>query len=81
MKSLVICHNDYDVDDYYISTIPTSPPIPMLVLKGDESWIDIDGNLYNSNFEKNIDKFCEQYLNDKSTSFEEEKAFFHTEIK
>ncbi len=53
----------------------------MLVLKGDESWIDIDGNPYDSSFKNNIDKFCEQYLNDKSTFFEEEKAFFYTEIK
>ena len=73
--------NDYDDDDYYIPTIPKSPPSPMLVLKGDESRIDIDGNPYDSNFENNVDEFFKEYLNDKSTSFEEEKAFFYAEIK
>ena len=32
-------------------------------------------------FENNIVKFCEQYLNDKFSFFEEEKAFFHAKIK
>ena len=73
--------NDYDDDDYYIPTILKSPPSPMLVLKGDELQIDIDGNPYDLDFENNVDKFCEQYLNDKSAYFEEDKAFFHAEIK
>ena len=37
--------------------------------------------LYYVNFKTNIDKFCEQYLNDTSTHFEEEKAFFCDELK
>ena len=49
--------NDQDEDDYYIPTCPKSPPSPMLVLKGDESQIDIDGNPYKLNLENNIDKF------------------------
>ena len=73
--------NDYDDDDYYISIIPKSPPSPMLVLKGDESLIDIDDNPYDSNFENNVDDFWKQYLNDKFASFEEEKLFFHAKIK
>ena len=73
--------NDYDDDNYYIPTIAKSHPSPMLVLKWDESSIDIYGNPYDSNFEKNVDKFCEQYLNDKSASLEEEKTFFRVEIK
>ena len=68
--------NDYDDDDYYIPTHHKSPSSPTFMLKGDESRKDIDGNPYDSNLENNIDKFCEQYLNDKSTFFEEEKAFF-----
>ena len=47
----------------------------MLVLKGDGSWIDINGNPYDLDFKNNVDKFCELYLNDTSASFEEEKAF------
>ena len=73
--------NDYNDDDYYILTCPKSPPSPMLFLRGDESWIDIDGNSYDSNYGNNIDKFCEQYLNDKSSSFEEDKVFFHAQLK
>ena len=53
----------------------------MLVLKGDGSQIDIDGYPYDLDFENNVDKFCEQYLNDTSSSFEEKKAFFCAEIK
>ena len=73
--------NDYDDDEYYIPTRPKSLPSPMLVLKGDESQKDIDGNPNDLNIENNIDKFCEQYLNDKSTFFDEEKAFFCAEIQ
>ena len=53
----------------------------MLVLKGDESRKDTNGNPYDLNLENNIDKFCEQYLNDKSEFFDEEKAFFCAEIQ
>ena len=73
--------NHYDDDDYYIPTIPKSHPSSMLVLKWDESWIDIDGDPYDSNFENNIDKFCENNLNDKYVFCEELKAFFSIEIK
>ena len=82
--------NDYDDDDYYDdgqcndtydTTITKSPPSPMLVLKGDRSLIDIDGDPYDSNFKNDDDEFCEQYLNDTSTSFEDERAFFRTELK
>jgi hypothetical protein len=75
------CDNDYDDDDYYTPTHPKSPSSPMFVLKGDESQKDTDGNPQDSNLENNIDKFCEQYLNDKSAFFDEEKAFFCAEIQ
>ena len=52
--------NDYDDDDYYIPTIPKSPPSPMLVLKGDGSLIDIDSDPYDLDFENNVNEFCEQ---------------------
>ena len=52
--------NDYDDDNYYNPTISKSPLSHMLVLIGDESQIDIDGDPYDLNFKNNIDRFCEQ---------------------
>ena len=69
--------NYYDDGDYYIPTIPKSPPSPMLVLKGDESHIDIDGNPYDSNLENNIDKFCEKYLMINLHFLRKRKHFFY----
>ena len=53
----------------------------MLVPKGDGSQIDVDSDPYDLNFENNVAKFCEQYLNDKSAFFDKEKAFFCAEIQ
>ena len=41
---------DGQCNDTYDTTSPTSPCSPMLVLKGNGSWIDIDGNPYDSKF-------------------------------
>ena len=68
--------NYYDDDDYYIPTHPKSSSSPMFMLKGDESRKNTNGNPYDLNLENNIDKFCEQYLNDKSAFFDKENAFF-----
>ena len=68
--------NDYGDDDYYIPTRRKSPSSPMFMLKGDESRKDTDGNPYDLNLENNIDKFCEQYLSDKSAFFYKESIFF-----
>ena len=69
------------MDDYYVPMCPKSSSSPMFMLKGDESQKDTDENPYESNLDNNIDKFYEQYLNDKSTFFDEEKAFFCAEIQ
>ena len=59
-------------NDTYDTTITKSPPSLVLVLKCDGSQIDIDGHPYDLEFEDYVDDFCEQYLNDTSTSFEDE---------
>ena len=64
-----------------MSSIPKSPPSCVLVLTGDGLWIDIDGDPYEFDFEEEFDDFCEQYLDETSPSFEEEKAFYCADLK
>lgn len=70
--------DDEQYNDTYDTTIPKSPPSPVLVIKDGGSWMDIDGDPYNLDFENDVDEFYEQYLNYTYSYFEDERVFFRT---